>query len=126
MSTVRIKLGLGNREISDSTFIKLKERAEAGTLLSEFGVPRLYDGASMREKIDRYAKILPERVCARITAIERGDDGSIYGDVEAHGPQSRIVAQTIDSGRGENLIFSIRVISRGAEKEAITYDLVKF
>lgn len=126
MTTVRIKLGVGIREVSDTTLAKLKVRADDGILLAEFGVPRLYDGASMREKIERYAKVLLDRVCARITNIERGEDGFIYGDVEAHGPLSRIVSQTIDSGRGENLIFSIRVISRGAEKEAITYDLVKF
>ncbi|MNZ16787.1 hypothetical protein D3C78_337670 [compost metagenome] len=126
MKEAKVKLGVGQIQITDDTLAKLKAKADGAGLFCEFGVPRLPEGVGGAEKADRYRSVLPNRVCAQITNIHRGEDGAVYGTITPHGPQAKVVKQALDAGREEKLGFSVRVVTRASVSEAITYDLVKF
>jgi len=128
VSETTVTLGISQLvHISDKTLAELNHRAHTGGLKCEFGVPKVYDGASPQERADRYKVVLPERVCAEISNVARGEDGvSIIATITPKGPMSKIVKQAIRSGRGPELGFSVRAITTGEKVQVVTYDLVKF
>lgn len=126
MSEAEVKLGIGQQTITQGTFEKLKAKAEAGGLYSEFGAPRLMPGASINEKADRYRAVLDDRVCARITKLRLDEQGNVYGTIEAFGPHAKTVKQILDRGQQERLAFGARIVTKASVADVITYDLVKF
>lgn len=126
MKEAEVKLGIGQQTITQATFEKLKAKAEAGGLFSEFGAPRLMPGASINEKADRYRAVLDDRVCARITKLRWDENGNVYGTVEAFGPHANVVKKTLEQGQPDRLAFGARIVTKASVADIITYDLVKF
>jgi len=128
MKQAEVKLGIGQQQITDETLKKLQVKALNDELLCEFGAPRLVKSVTttQQQRADRYRAILPDRVCAKITSIRRGEDGNIYGTIVPHGPQSQPVKKRLDCDQAEELAFGARIVTKASIADVITYDLVKF
>jgi len=121
-----VKLGVGQALLSDQSLKTLQRRlAEQGGLHVEFGVPRLYDGASPKERLDRYRHIDQSKVCAKITELWGDGTGQVHGTVVPTGPMASFVEKAIRQGNAEKLTFGVRgMAGPGVEAEVVTYDLV--
>ncbi|MNI70483.1 hypothetical protein D3C76_25270 [compost metagenome] len=126
MKQAEVILGIGQQTITPETFEKLKVKADNGELLSEFGAPRLVSGAGSQENADRYRAILDTQVCAKITKLRMGEDGKVYGTVEAFGPHAKTVKQILERDQSDRLAFAARIVTKASVADVVTYDLVKF
>jgi len=121
-----VKLGMGRTVLSEQSLKALHDRLQAqGGLKVEFGVPRLYDGASPKERLDRYRHIDETKVCATITKLWTDDAGDVHGNIVPSGPMSSFVEKALKQGKAEDLTFAVRgMAGPGVELEVVTYDLV--
>lgn len=126
MKEAEVKLGIGQQHITDETLKKLQIKALNDELLCEFGAPRLVPSISQQERADRYRMVLPDRVCAKITTLRRGEDGHVYGTVVPYGPHAQPVKRRLEGNQPDQLAFGARIVTKASTSDVITYDLVKF
>jgi len=121
------RLGTGDVYIGEDALKKLKDKADNGDMLVEFGYPKVPDGSSPQSRMGRYSHIDKTNVCAKITKVHRGEDGAVYGTVLPLGPKSKILKQLMRSGNDGKVTFGVRALSGiGQQPEIVTFDLIKF
>jgi hypothetical protein len=121
------RLGTGDVYIGEDALKKLKDKADNGDMLVEFGYPKVPDTAGPKSRMDRYSHIDKTNVCAKITEVFRGADGNVYGTVMPLGPKSKILKQLMNRGDTERLQFGVRALSGiGQEPQIVTFDLTHF
>lgn len=111
--------------LTDQTVDELRERIKKnGPLLCEFGVPKLYDGATPAERLTRYRHIDSSRVCAEIRDLWLNEDGVVMGEIVPSGPLKSFVEKPISRNGGDSVRFSIRgMVGKNNKMEVITFDL---
>lgn len=127
MTKATVVLAKGEGFISDETLRKLAAKSNTTGYLAEMGFPKVPVGVHGAEFAEYYSRINPQRVCAKITNIRRGDDGeSVIADVEAYGAMGKSLKKRIEGDRADTLLFGVRALINHNKKDIVTFDLIKF